>query len=265
MDYKQVDFRQIATTLQNGIKEFLGDKNAIIGISGGIDSAVVATLCVNAVGKKRVIGVQMPYGEQSVVDGDILIKHLGIKTEYVIDIKSTINCFKGRLWMLLPDDKLMYGNIRARTRMIILYAFANSHNGLVMGTSNKTEFLLGYFTKFGDGGCDLEPIGDLYKTEIFELAKYLGVPECIINKKPSAELWDGQTDEGEIGMSYAEMDGILKGMDTPSAFYKDKNLEEKYGKGKVEAIVKRITSTEHKRHMPKTLVVYPQMTEYKGE
>jgi NAD+ synthase len=247
-----MDYKQIATKLQDGIKEFLGDKNAIIGISGGIDSAVVATLCVNAVGKDRVIGVQMPYGEQSVRDGTFLVRHLGIN-DCIFDIKPMVNSFSD---VKMFSDKIINGNIRARVRMTLIYAFANSHNGFVMGTSNKTEFLLGYFTKFGDGGCDLEPIGDLYKTEIFELAKYLGVPECIINKKPSAELWDGQTDEGEIGMTYAEMDEILKGMDTNLVLCNRPILqEEKYGKDKVEAIVKRITSTEHKRHMPKTLLI----------
>lgn len=247
---------KVANTIQTELKNFIGDKNAVIGISGGLDSAVVATLCVNAVGKDKVIGVEMPYGKQSIQDGCTLVKHLDIvKRDYVINIKSTVDGFKSTLWML-PDDKIASGNIRARVRMIILYDFANSMNGLVIGTGNKTELMLGYETKFGDGGCDIEPIGDLYKTEVFELAKYLGVPDCIINKAPSAELWEGQTDEGEIGMSYAEMDGILKEIKNIGVSeLVTKDIFSKYGEKNINNILNRIKNAEHKRNIPKTILV----------
>jgi NAD+ synthase len=248
-----MDYKDIADKLQNEIKAFLGGKNAIIGISGGIDSAVIAALCVKAVGKNKVIGVQMPYGNQSMKDGSILMNHFGIEDGFV-DIKPIVDSFKDALFMI-DDNRLVNGNIRARVRMNILYAFAGSANGMVIGTGNKTELMLGYFTKYGDGGCDVEPIGDLYKTEVFELAKYLGIPDCIINKPPSAELWEGQTDEVEIGMTYAEMDSILKGMYTQDTFVEGEELIRKYGEQKVDIIIKRVNESQHKRNMPKTFYV----------
>ena len=126
---------------------------------------------------------------------------------------------------------------------------------MVIGTGNKTELMLGYLTKYGDGGCDVEPIGNLYKTEVFELAKHLNIPSCIINKPPSAELWEGQTDEGEIGMTYAEMDGILRGMDTKSLFFDREALVRKYGEQKVAIISKRVMESAHKREMPKSFFI----------
>jgi NAD+ synthase len=164
-----MDYEFIVNKLKQDIRFFLKDKNAIIGISGGIDSAVVAALCVEAVGKDRVIGIQMPYGGQSTEDGTILMKHLDIDfgDNSVINIKPIVDTFTKELTMI-ENTKLTNGNIRARVRMALLYAIAGGSNGMVMGTGNKTEILLGYFTKYGDGGVDVEVIGNLYKTEIFE-------------------------------------------------------------------------------------------------
>jgi NAD+ synthase len=251
-----MDYNKIASDLQNELKYFLGDRNAVIGISGGIDSAVVAALCVNAVGKDRVIGVQMPYGDQSTDDGTILSKHLGI-CDKIINIKHIVQSFPIPILPSIDQNaainRLTNGNVRARVRMTLLYAYAGSFNGMVIGTGNKTELMLGYFSKYGDGGCDVEAIGALYKTEVFELARYLGIPDSIVNKSPSAELWEGQTDEGEIGMTYEEMDGILMGMETKGIFFDRKSLVEKYGEVKVDIIAKKIRDSEHKRNMPKTL------------
>jgi NH3-dependent NAD+ synthetase len=613
MESEFVSCKYIAEKIQSELKSFLGNKKAVIGISGGVDSAVIATLCVNAVGKDRVVGVQMPYENQSTKDGTIVMNHLGIE-DGVINIKPIVDCFINELFMV-DDNRLTNGNVRARIRMTILYAIAGNNNGCVIGTGNKTELMLGYFcyddktraltpdglkdrkqlkkgdtvfslnlktkqleekkvlkvhnfdfdgnlvrgknagidfkvtsnhrmvlqnphnsgdiflekldkylenhihlnipfangwipkiikdklygmdindimylyglfigdgccshykirhklktlklkrnnrsgrfekilnpinkivyynafgvhfcipknnknnawnklttiltkygikwhkasfgiksilsdnklfkifskcgygahnkiipkfllkypsenlqylyqglidsdgdkmgnfytssqqlavqfvelcfkigksaritnikarqsiykgklinsgpsyyvgvcgkiksrtiskhsikeeyyngsvwcpeiedhenliverngyfyfcgnTKYGDGGCDIEPIGNLYKTEVFELAKYLGVPEPIITKSPSAELWGGQTDEGEIGMTYKEMDQILKGMEGTGLFFDRKKLEELYGKEKVDVIDKRVEASSHKREMPKSIL-----------
>jgi len=221
------------------LREYLGNKKAIIGISGGIDSAIVAALCARAVGKENVLGVLIPYGKQSAEDGKLVANHIGIENKE-INIKEMVDKFN-----YIEFDKISLGNIMARMRMIILYSFANQLNGMVIGTSNKTETEIGYFTKYGDGGCDIEPIADIYKTEIFEIAKILGIPQKIINRKPSAELFDGQTDEGEIGANYGEIDSVLKGEINNGKIY--------------DEIQRRIKSSEHKRHMPPTFYVQGEL------
>jgi len=216
--------------LETRLKSFLGERKAVIRISGGLDSGVVAALCVRAIGKEKVIAVLMPYKDQDVEDGRIVADHLGIKG-IEVNIGEIINRFD-----FIDLDKLGKGNVMARIRMVVLYAFANTFNGLVVGTGNKSEIEIGYFTKYGDGGVDVEPIGDLYKTEIFEMAKLLGIPVKIINKKPSAELWEGQTDEDELGLTYKELDAVLKG---------------EIGDGAVcKGVQKLRENSEHKRKMP---------------
>jgi len=251
-----MNFEYVKSTVETQIKRYLGNRKAIVGISGGIDSAVVASLCVNALGRDNVIGIQMPYGEQSTKDGSALLAHLEIK-DIIVNIKHIVQSFP---LPLLPSidqnadlNRMTNGNVRARVRMTLLYAYAGSFNGMVIGTSNKTEIMLGYFTKYGDGGCDIEPIGDIYKTDVFGLAKILGIPEAIITKKPSAELWEGQTDEGEIGMTYAEIDEMFR------AYLKDEMINlrdfyEKYGR-KGEMLIQRYINTEHKRRMPPVFFV----------
>lgn len=212
------------------IKNYAKDKKAIIGISGGLDSAVVATLCSRALGKKNVWGVSMPYGNQDTKDAKLVSDYLNIEYRE-INIKDIVDKFD-----FLELDKVSKGNIMARTRMIILYAFANQLNGLVIGTSNKSEIKTGYITKYGDGGVDIEPIGDLYKTEVFKVAKLLKFPVKIIKKKPSAELYDGQTDENELGANYIEIDAVLKGEISSGEIY--------------EKIQTRRRDSKHKRKMP---------------
>lgn len=201
------------------IEEFIFSKcrnfsGAVIGISGGIDSALVATLAVRAIGPKRVHGLLLPanpeqYSEVNMQDARELAESLGVDYN-IIALDSIFNGFK---YHSATNDwcksDMVKGNIMARLRMICLYAYANAHNCIVLGTTNKTEAMIGYYTKWGDGAVDIEPIVDLYKTEERVLAKALGVPEKFITKKPTADLWAGQTDEGEIGMTYAKLDEIL--------------------------------------------------------
>jgi len=225
-----MNYQKTIQQIENQLQNYLGNKKAVIGISGGIDSAVVATLCARALGKENVWGISMPYANQSTRDTEILVNQLGIKNKKV-NIEQIVNRFN-----FLNLNKLSKGNIMARTRMNILYTFTNELNGLVIGTSNKSEIEIGYFTKYGDGGVDLEPIGDIYKTEIFDIAKILNLPQSIIQKKPSAELWDEQTDEDELGITYKQLDAVLKGEINQGEIY--------------EKVQKFKKSSEHKRKTP---------------
>jgi NAD+ synthase len=191
-------------------KEF---SNAVIGVSGGIDSAVVTCLLAQALGKENVYGWSLPYGEQfDIKDAELVAKEYGINYE-TINIKPVVDSFLEAL-AYDKEDRISEGNIKARTRMILLYDMSAFHKALVAGTSNRTELALGYFTLYGDGACALEPIGHLFKTEVFQLARYLKIPEQIINKAPSAGLWKGQTDEQELGYSYETIDNFLDKMDS---------------------------------------------------
>jgi NAD+ synthase len=183
-----------------------GTNGFVLGLSGGLDSAVCAALIRKAT--DNCLGLILPI-ESDVKDLDDaanIANILNVKTQYV-DLTTVYN----NLMKMLPGgDRLALGNLKARLRMVVLYYHANLHNYLVCGTGNKTEISLGYFTKHGDGACDILPIGDLYKGEVRELARELNIPQSIIQKVPSAGLWSGQTDEGEIGCTYEEMDDALQ-------------------------------------------------------
>lgn len=212
-------------------------KDVLIGVSGGIDSATSLTLSVRALGKKHVFPVRLPYGKlstQSTKDAMIVINSLKIPLNQVttVDIKPFTDS-------LIKYDSSMdegrRGNIMARMRMVVLYDLSKKLNRLVVGTENKTEHLLGYYTRFGDEASDIEPIKDLYKTQVYQLAKFLGVPEKILTKAPTAGLWKGQTDEGEFGFQYKTADEILY-------LYSEKGLSqaEIIAKGYKKKVVKRL-------------------------
>ncbi len=186
-----------------------GFKKAIFGLSGGLDSAVAGCLAIEALGKENVIAVKMPYktsSRSSIQDADIFIQRFGIKS-YQIYITEVVDL----LASFIPGeiDPLRLGNIMARIRMTTLFDLANKEEALVLGTSNRSEILLGYGTIFGDMASIINPIGMLFKTQIYELAKYLNIPQSIIDKKPSADLHEGQTDEADLGFSYQDADTIL--------------------------------------------------------
>lgn len=251
---------------KNNITEFVQNKvseaNAdglVVGLSGGIDSTVAAFLACEAVGKENVFGVVLPSTTTPTEDklhGTTIAQLLGINyKEMAID--SILNEFLSVAQ--LEEDILAIGNLKARIRMSIIYFYANSKNYLVCGTGNKSEILIGYFTKHGDGACDIEPIGDLYKTDVYELAKYLEVPQEIIDKPPRAGLWNNQTDEDEIGMTYKLLDKILyqfieKEIDADS-IAKELNIEV----NEVNDIINRVERNQHKTQVPespkKTLMV----------
>lgn len=185
-----------------------GFSKGIVGISGGVDSALVAFLTTTALGKENVLGVLMPYrtsASDSTRDAQQVVERLGIRSE-TVDISPMVDAYlAGRG----DPDNVRKGNVMARQRMIVLYDLSARERALVIGTSNKTEILLGYGTQFGDTACAINPVGDLYKTQIWQLAEEIGVPHAIVAKNPTADLWTGQTDEGELGFTYARVDQLL--------------------------------------------------------
>lgn len=185
-----------------------GFAKGVVGLSGGVDSAVVAALAAKGLGKQNVLGIILPYStssDASTKDAILVAKEVGIKTE-TIDISPMVDAYCQRQKI---KDNVRRGNVMARVRMIMLYDVSAREQGLVIGTSNKTELMLGYGTLHGDMASAVNPVGDLYKTQIWHLAEWLGLPKHIIEKKPTADLWAGQTDEGELGFKYADLDRLL--------------------------------------------------------
>ncbi|MEM2137669.1 MAG: NAD+ synthase [Candidatus Anstonellaceae archaeon] len=215
-------------------------RTAVIGLSGGLDSAATLALCCKALGSKRVLAVLLPSPStpaRDISDAKLLAKKFKVKAK-TIPIGPILASFGS-----LSADKLSRANTSARVRMAILYSLAAKNDGLVVGTGDKSEFMLGYFTKYGDGGADLFPIGGLYKTEVRELAMQMGVPPSVAKKPPSPALWAGQTAENELGFSYEVADDILRGIEKGE---KRNGLENKYGKKTVAAVLERMEKNRHK-------------------
>lgn len=206
-----LDYPGVRETLVRFIREECrkaGFGRVVVGVSGGVDSAVAVTLAAAALGSGNVLGVMMPSASSSpssANDAAELLSALGVKGE-TVNIAPMVDAFlAGRP----ATDRVRKGNLMARARMIVLFDISARDRSIVVGTSNRTEILLGYGTLFGDTACGLNPIGELYKTQVWGLAASLGVPRAIIDKKPSADLWEGQTDEEELGFSYAQVDRLL--------------------------------------------------------
>lgn len=226
-----------------------GDNGVVIGLSGGIDSATVSKLCADAVGPERVLNLFLPSSTSSSrdrEDAEAFCRGHGMEFK-VVDIAPAVQAFGAMLPSM--DRKEMAGNTMARCRMIVLFHYAKLTGRVVMGTSNKSELLTGYFTKFGDGGSDFCPIGDLYKTEVRQLAAQIGVPAGIVNKAPSAGLWEGQTDEGEMGVTYDELDQVLYGLErglSNEAIAQEAGVD----MTRAERIIAMHRQSAHKRKMP---------------
>jgi NAD+ synthase len=228
-----------------------GISGAVIGLSGGIDSTLTTYLSVEAFGPGNVLGLLLPEkgitSEQDVVDALEVAKILKIDHQ-IIEISQVLSTYSALIPAFDRKNLPANGNLKARTRMCILYYHANLMNRMVMGTGNKTELLLGYFTKYGDGGVDMEPIGGLYKTQVRGLSRHIGIPAAIIEKTPTAGLWPGQTDEGELGVSYEMADHILETLADEKKPLSE--VKKKFPPHIVEQLATRISANQHKRMPP---------------
>jgi len=219
-----------------------GFSKAVIALSGGVDSAVSCALAVRAFGPDNVYPVLMPFGPLSAhatIDAMEVVTALGINSFHAvrIDIKPILE-------RVLPPDKIRQGNMMARTRMMLLYDQAKKQNALVIGTENKTEYLLGYYTRFGDEASDIEPLRNLYKTQVYDVARYLKLPDVVLSRPPTADLWAGQTDEGDFGFTYKDADEIL---------YQHFDLKQEvtgFPKELVDRVLARARDNDFKHHLP---------------
>lgn len=225
-----------------------GIQHAVLGLSGGVDSALSCFLAAEALGPENVLAVRMPYktsSQDSLDHAQMVIDALGVQS-----LTIPITEMADPLIQRDPQINAMRkGNIMARCRMIVLYDQSAAFNGLVVGTGNKTEILLGYSTLYGDSACALNPLGDLYKTQVRQLSTAVGVPEAIIAKPPSADLWTGQTDEGELGFTYAEVDKLLYLL-VDQRYTPTDAVDAGFAPAFVQAVVRRIQRNQFKRVPP---------------
>jgi len=255
-----IDTHKVADQLVGFIKDSFAKAHfsrAVVALSGGVDSATSCALAVRALGKENVYPVLLPYADlnpSGLIDAKKVVEALQIPQENVhqVDIQPMVD----PILALDPSmDNIRRGNIMARIRMVILFDQAKKRKALVVGTENKTEHMLGYYTRFGDEASDIEPLRNLYKTHVFQLAAYVGIPQTILRKAPTAGLWEGQTDEGEFGFTYKEADEILfllydeqKTVDDVVAAGLDRRV--------VENVRSWVDSHAFKRHLPLTPSLY---------
>ncbi|MFB0564662.1 MAG: NAD+ synthase [Candidatus Aminicenantaceae bacterium] len=241
----------VEKVLTTFIKEELAKfnyKKAILGLSGGLDSSVCSYLAVKALGSKNVIALIMPYKNtfhEDATDAQEIAARLKIQWK-IVDISLMVDAYFSKY---PTQNKIIIGNKMARERMSILYDFSARKKALILGSSNKTELLLGYGTIHGDMACAINPLGDLYKTQIRQLGQHLGLPKKILKKQPTAGLWAGQTDEGELGLTYAEADKILY-MLVDQRSSKKEVIKSGFKKEKIDKIISLIKNSEFKRKMP---------------
>lgn len=226
----------------------VGMSRAIVGLSGGLDSALSCALAAEALGAENVLAVRMPYklsSRDSLDHAQLLIDQIGVPSK-TIEITDMVE----PLFKLDPQiSKMRMGNIMARERMIVLYDQSEVFKGLVVGTSNKTEILLGYSTMYGDSASAMNPIGDLYKTQVRQLSRAMNIPAPIIDKAPSADLWEGQTDENELGFTYEEVDKLLYLL-VDQRYSPQEAIEAGFNEKFVNAVTTRIRRNQFKRMLP---------------
>jgi NAD+ synthase len=235
---------QIATWMREHVKA-AGAEGLVVGLSGGVDSACVAGLAARAVSQRAVLGVLLPCHSDPIDAQYAQLAARAFELETItVDLTPLYDAFSAAL---PPTDKrLAQANLKPRLRMTALYYVANAHNYLVAGTGNKSELLVGYFTKHGDGGVDIEPLGDLYKRQVYELARELDVPQPILERPPTAGLWPGQTDEEEMGLSYDTLERALLALESGD----DGGLDQPT----LDKVRRMVRTSEHKRALPPIFV-----------
>jgi NAD+ synthase len=255
MDQHKVDLtintditRQILTGFIHTEITRSGFSHAILNLSGGLDSALSCYLAAEAMGAENVLALRLPYKTSTPDSADhakLVIDALGVKS-----LTIQITAMADGLIDLYPDmDRVRQGNIMARMRMIVLYDQSQAFKALPVGTGNKTEILLGYTTLYGDSACAINPLGDLYKTQVRQLAKAVGVPQVILDKPPTADLWLGQTDEGELGFTYDEVDQLLYLL-VDQRYRPEECVEAGFAESFVRLVMEKVRRNQFKRLMP---------------
>jgi NAD+ synthase len=255
LDLEWADVEQKIKRFIRDYVEKSGANGVVLGISGGIDSSTAAALSALALGGDKVLGLILPEEEtrnyRDIEDALLVAKKFRFRTQ-ICDVTPVLKAFYSSIPIFDSEDNICKGNIKARTRMIYIYYYANKLNMLVCGSSDKSETMMGYFTKWGDVAADIYPLMDLFKTQVRKLAKHLGVPETILTKPPSPTLWPGQLAENELGIKYEQLDLILYGLEhfmEKGEIARQLRVEEEL----VEKIKRRWLSTEHKRKTLLTL------------
>ncbi|WP_276258627.1 NAD+ synthase [Haloglomus litoreum] len=244
--------REHLTSFIEGVVDDAGAEGAVLGLSGGIDSTLTAHLAVEALGEDGLHGLVLPSDvntETNMTDAERVAEMLDIEYD-VIDIEPIVDAFVDAAPDHAADDRMALGNVRVRTRAVLNYFVANAESRVVLGTGNRSEAMTGYFTKYGDQAVDCNPIGNLYKCQVRQLASHVGVPDEFVEKPPSAEMWVGQTDEEEMGLGYDELDAILAlhvdGPFSKSATMRTLDVPE----SAIDRVTDLVAGSEHKRHMP---------------
>jgi NAD+ synthase len=251
----ELDFSEVQNRICRFIKEYVenaGAKGIVLGLSGGVDSAVTAALSSLAIGGENVLALIMPeketFRQQDLDDAKTIADLFHLQTQ-TVNMSSILEEFYKGIPEFNPTERLCKGNIKARTRMIILYYYANNQSRIVAGTSDKSETYMGYFTKWGDAAADITPIIDLYKTQVRRLAMHVGIPKELALKPATPSLWPNQTAEGELEIKYETLDLILYGLERfmkPQEIAEQLNIEQAI----VDRVQARILATEHKRRTP---------------
>jgi NAD+ synthase len=251
----EIDFSETQRRICRFIKEYVenaGAKGIVLGLSGGIDSGTIAALSSLAIGGENVLGLMLPekenFNQKDIDDAKVVAEQFHLETQ-VCDMSDALNGIYGTIPVFDQSDRLCKGNVKARTRMIYLYYYANKQNRIVCGSSDKSETMMGYFTKWGDAAADIAPIMDLYKTQVRKLAIHLGIPKELALKPSTPALWPNQLAESELGIKYETLDLILFGLER---FMVPEEVAEQLGVEKelVDKVKSRWLANEHKRRMP---------------